>query len=74
MLEPKEKAGNAFIMEFKVFKSEKESTIQETIDNAKETVEKVFSKMKTSFANPLKEKIKLFKKEQKNKIKPIHHK
>ena len=47
---------------------------KETIDNAKETVEKVFSKMKTSFANPLKEKIKLFKKEQKNKIKPIHHK
>ena len=45
---------------------------KETIDNAKETVEKVFSKMKTSFANPLKEKIKLFKKEQKNKIKPIH--
>ena len=39
MLEPKEKAGNAFIMEFKVFKSEKESTIQETIDNAKKQIE-----------------------------------
>ena len=42
MLEPKEKAGNAFIMEFKVFKSEKESTIQETIDNAKKIEDKKY--------------------------------
>lgn len=39
MLEPKEKTGNAFIMEFKVFKEEKEKTIEETIQNAKKQIE-----------------------------------
>jgi hypothetical protein len=35
---------------------------KETIDNAKETVENVVSKMKTSFVNPLKQKFNLLKK------------
>ena len=39
MLEPKEKNGNSFIMEFKVYKEEKEKTIEETIENAKKQIE-----------------------------------
>jgi hypothetical protein len=39
MLEPKEKNGNSFIMEFKVHKSDKESSIEETISNAKKQIE-----------------------------------
>ena len=39
MLEPKEKDGNSFIMEFKVFKPEKEKDIEETIENAKKQIE-----------------------------------
>lgn len=39
MLEPKDKLGNSFIMEFKVFKEEKEKTIEETIENAKRQIE-----------------------------------
>ena len=39
MLEPKDKNGNSFIMEFKVFKEEKEKTIEETIKNAKKQIE-----------------------------------
>ena len=36
---------------------------KETIDNAKETFENVFGKMKTSFENPLNEKFNFFKKQ-----------
>ena len=39
MLEPKDKNGNSFIMEFKVFKQEKERDIEETIVNAKKQIE-----------------------------------
>ena len=39
MLEPKDKNGNAFIMEFKVFKENREKDIQETIENAKKQIE-----------------------------------
>lgn len=39
MLEPKDKNGNSFIMEFKVFKPDKESTIEDTIANAKKQIE-----------------------------------
>ena len=39
MLEPKDKNGNSFIMEFKVYKEEKENTIEETIENAKKQIE-----------------------------------
>ena len=39
MLEPKDKNGNSFIMEFKVHKPEKEKTIEETIKNAKKQIE-----------------------------------
>ncbi len=39
MLEPKDKNANSFIMEFKVYKKEKESTIEETIANAKKQIE-----------------------------------
>ena len=38
MLEPKDKKENSFIMEFKVFKEEKEKTIEETIENAKKQI------------------------------------
>ena len=38
MLEPKDKNGNSFIMEFKVFKEEKEKDIEETIANAKKQI------------------------------------
>ena len=39
MLEPKDKDGNSFIMEFKVYRAEKEKSIQETIENAKKQIE-----------------------------------
>ena len=39
MLEPKDRTGNAFIMEFKVFKQEKEKSIEETVQNAKNQIE-----------------------------------
>ena len=39
MLEPKDKNANSFIMEFKVFKAEKEKSIEETIENAKKQIE-----------------------------------
>lgn len=39
MLEPKDKNENAFIMEFKVFKENREKDIQETIENAKKQIE-----------------------------------
>jgi galactitol-specific phosphotransferase system IIB component len=39
MLEPKDKSGNAFIMEFKVYREDKESSIEETIENAKKQIE-----------------------------------
>ena len=39
MLEPKDKNGNSFIMEFKVYKEEKEKTIEETLENAKKQIE-----------------------------------
>ena len=39
MLEPKDKNGNSFIMEFKVHKPEKESSIEETIEIAKKQIE-----------------------------------
>ena len=39
MLEPKDKNKNSFIMEFKVYKEEKEKTIEETIENAKKQIE-----------------------------------
>ena len=38
MLEPKDKNQNSFIMEFKVHKPEKESSIEETIANAKRQI------------------------------------
>ena len=39
MLEPKDKNGNSFIMEFKVLKNEEEKTLKETIENAKKQIE-----------------------------------
>ncbi len=39
MLEPKNKNGNSFIMEFKVYKEQKEKDIEETIENAKKQIE-----------------------------------
>ena len=39
MLEPKDKNANSFIMEFKVFKQDKEKNIEETIANAKKQIE-----------------------------------
>ena len=39
MLEPKDKNGNSFIMEFKVYKHNKEKTIDDTIENAKKQIE-----------------------------------
>ncbi len=38
MLEPKDKNGNSFIMEFKVYKKDNEKTIEETIENAKKQI------------------------------------
>lgn len=39
MLEPKDKNGNSFIMEFKVYKTEKEKDIEDTINNAMKQIE-----------------------------------
>ena len=39
MLEPKDKNGNSFIMEFKVLESITEKNIEETIENAKKQIE-----------------------------------
>ena len=39
MLEPKDKNGNSFIMEFKVLENKEEKTIEETIENAKSQIE-----------------------------------
>ena len=39
MLEPKDKNGNSFIMEFKVLKNGEEKTLKETIENAKKQIE-----------------------------------
>ena len=39
MLEPKDKNGNSFIMEFKVLESKEEKDIEETIENAKKQIE-----------------------------------
>ena len=39
MLEPKDKNGNSFIMEFKVLEDLEEKTIEETIENAKKQIE-----------------------------------
>ena len=39
MLEPKDKNGNSFIMEFKVLEDREEKTIKETIENAKKQIE-----------------------------------
>lgn len=39
MLEPRDKNGNAFVMEFKVFKENREKDINETIENAKKQIE-----------------------------------
>ena len=39
MLEPKDKNGNSFIMEFKVLEDKEEKTIGETIENAKKQIE-----------------------------------
>ena len=39
MLEPKDKNGNSFIMEFKVYRKEKEKDINDTIENAKKQIE-----------------------------------
>ena len=39
MLEPKDKNGNSFIMEFKVLEDMEETTIEETIENAKKQIE-----------------------------------
>ena len=39
MLEPKDKNGNSFIMEFKLYKKDKEKAIEETIENAKRQIE-----------------------------------
>ena len=39
MLEPKDKNGNSFIMEFKVLDDMEENTIEDTIKNAKKQIE-----------------------------------
>ena len=39
MLEPKDKNGNSFVMEFKVMEDLEEKTIEETIENAKKQIE-----------------------------------
>ena len=39
MLEPKDKNGNSFIMEFKVYREEKEKDINDTIERAKKQIE-----------------------------------
>ena len=39
MLEPKDKNGNSFIMEFKVLKDREEKTLKEAIENAKKQIE-----------------------------------
>ena len=39
MLEPKDKNGNSFIMEFKVIREDKEKTLEDTIENAKKQIE-----------------------------------
>ena len=39
MLEPKDKNGNSFIMEFKVYREEKEKDINDTIESAKKQIE-----------------------------------
>lgn len=39
MLEPKDKNGNSFIMEFKVLEDKEEKTIEETFENAKRQIE-----------------------------------
>ncbi|MCI8273487.1 MAG: AAA family ATPase [Clostridia bacterium] len=39
MLEPKDKNGNAFIIEFKVLEDLEEKTIEETVENAKKQIE-----------------------------------
>ena len=39
MLEPKDKNGNSFIMEFKVLDDMEEETIEDTIKNAKKQIE-----------------------------------
>ena len=39
MLEPKDKNVNSFIMEFKVYKEDKEKDIEDTIENAKKQIE-----------------------------------
>ena len=39
MLEPKDKSGNSFIMEFKVLEDKEEKTIEETIASAKKQIE-----------------------------------
>ena len=39
MLEPKDKNGNSFIIEFKVLDNTEEKTIEETIENAKKQIE-----------------------------------
>ena len=39
MLEPKDKNGNSFIIEFKVLENEEEKTIEDTIFNAKKQIE-----------------------------------
>ena len=39
MLEPKDKNGNSFIMEFKVLDDMEEKTVDETLENAKKQIE-----------------------------------
>ena len=39
MLEPKDKNGNSFIIEFKVYREDREKTIDDTISNAKKQIE-----------------------------------
>ena len=39
MLEPKDKNGNSFIMEFKLYNEDKEESIEEIIENAKKQIE-----------------------------------
>ena len=39
MLEPKDKNGNSFIMEFKVMENMEEKTIEDTLENAKKQIE-----------------------------------
>ena len=39
MLEPKDKNGNSFIIEFKVYREDREKTIEDTIANAKKQIE-----------------------------------